>query len=299
MQNNLINIKNKKLDVVFVTKLDHLYTLNLSIKKLLTFVNVNKIHIVSQRKNFKYFNNFPKERINLIDENKLLLNMSFSELKTLKIPYFPQNAGWYFQQLLKIGAAFESSITDNYVVVDADTVFLIEPTFIDEQGRFLFVKAEEYHEDYFINYKRLFNEEPNREFSFISQYMVFNKDLVKAICTKIENNFVGNDSWYWKIMHNLEGEGGNLFSEYETYGHFVKNHYPDQAIFIDIPWLREGSVVLGSTFPNIKKIDSLRSKYHFISIELKSDNIYGKIKKALFSKIYPKYKYLKNCINSV
>jgi hypothetical protein len=289
----------KKLDVVFVTKLDHLYTLNISIQRLLTYDNVNRIHIVTQRKNFKYFDLYSSERVTFLDEDLLLPSMSFNQLKRLNLPFFPKNAGWYFQQLLKIGVAFENSITENYVVVDADTIFLVKPTFIDDEGHFLFVKADEYHAPYFLNYKRLLKEEPNREFSFISQFMVFNKDLVREMCSQIENNFEGTDRWNWKIMHNITGVDGNLFSEYETYGHFIKNHYPERAKFIELPWLRDGTTALGSIFPSVGQINLLRNKYNYISIELKADSIYGKIKKVFFCKTYPIYILAKTYLSKI
>lgn len=223
--------------------------------------------------------------------------MTFEKLRLLQIPFFPKSAGWYYQQFLKLGVSFLEEITDNYVVLDADTIFLKQPEFFDEHGRFIFVKAEEYHKPYFDTYEKIIGEKAKRDFSFISQYMIFNKTIVQEMCLKIESNFNNIDSWNWHIIKNLIGDGGNLFSEYETYGHYIKANYAERGVFVDIPWLRDGSQLFKSTFPSSRKIESLASQYNFVSIELKANSVLGKFKKKLFSKFYPRYKYLMNALS--
>ena len=87
---------------------------------------------------------------------------------------------------------------------------------------------------------------------------------------RIEANFPESGSWAWKIMHHLVGEGGNLFSEYETLGHYVKAHYPERASFRELSWLREGA--LGSYgAPSQKYLERLARDYYFAAFEVPTD----------------------------
>jgi hypothetical protein len=188
---------------------------------------------------------------------------------------------------LKLGISNLEFITDDYLVWDADTIPLKPIKIIDKNGKYNFVKADEYHKPYFENFKILLNEEPNREFSFISQFMIFNKSILNELFRKIEKNFKDSSHWYWSILQNLKGEDGSLFSEYETYGHFIKNHYPDKCNFINIPWLRNGTEVIGTPFPNKFDLMNLEKDYYYVTFELRSNNLVNKLKKHLITKIYP------------
>jgi hypothetical protein len=279
-------------DIVYVTKIDHLYTLQISIKKITELYNVGKIYIITDKRYFSFFKFKSKVDIKLVDQDSVLPNMVKNDLDNLTLPYFPRRAGWYFQQLLKLGISTIDSINENYIVIDADTIFLQNLPFVNSKGQFVFLKATEYHKSYFDNYRILLGEEPNREFSFISQYMVFNKNIVKKLFSDIENKFNGESTWNWLIMKKIQGTDASLFSEYETYGHYVKNHYPNQCEFITKEWLREGSEYLKTTAPSEKAIESLSDTYCLVSFELRSKGIFNKISKVLFHKIYPLFNYV-------
>lgn len=282
-----------KIDIVYVTKLDHLYSLNLSIKNLILNFDVSNIYIVTNIDNFKFFKFNCSVPITLLDEDKIL-PVKFHEVKKLELPYFPKRAGWYFQQLLKLGISFIDGISENYVVLDADTIFLKKIDFINSEGKFVFLKSSEYHVDYFVNYNALLNETPNREFSFISQYMVFNKEIVKELVSRIDSNINNGDNWCIKILSNLIGEGPSLFSEYETYGHFVKNHYLKSCEFISLPWLREGVDKVGKFFPSNDEIKLIPEEYYLVSFELRESRFFYKIYKHLFCYIFPYFFYFKS-----
>jgi hypothetical protein len=281
-------------DIVYVTKIDHLYTLKLSIKKITQLYDVGTIYIITNKKDFVFFKIKSKVVIKLIDENEVLPNMVFNDVSTLNLPYFPKRAGWYYQQLLKLGASNIDSINENYIVIDADTVFLQPIPFVNYEGQFVFLKATEYHASYFENYKILLNEEPNREFSFISQYMVFNKTIVKRMFLDIEKNFNCENSWNWLIMNKIRGEDASLFSEYETYGHYVKNHFPEKSCFLTLDWLREGSEYLKTTAPKLDDINNFSNKYCLVSFELRSVGFINKVKRVLFHKFYPYFNFIYN-----
>ena len=103
----------------------------------------------------------------------------------------------------------------------------------------LHTKASEYHMPYFETYRRLFNNEPNRDFSFIAQHMLVQKSLAREMLGKIEQFSSGKEAWPWRIMNVLPPTADlHLFSEFETYGHYLKNHHPGRVAFVERPWRR-------------------------------------------------------------
>jgi hypothetical protein len=192
--------------------------------------------------------------------------MTLEALRTLSLPGFPHGAGWYFQQLLKLQFSFSRTEDDYYLIWDADTIPLRPLEFFDEKGAMLLTIADEEHAPYFETYRKLLGEEPRREFSFISQHIPVRKSILREMLSHIEARQPGNENWAWKIMRNLEGTHVNLFSEYEMIGHYVKNHYPEQAVLRRLPWLRTGSLEVGG-IPSAADLDRLGKDYAYAAFE--------------------------------
>lgn len=132
--------------------------------------------------------------------------------------------GWYYQQFLKMEYAYKSA-DEYYMTWDGDTI----PTktfnmFNNEEHPYFDMKYEE-HPEYFITMGVLI---PGlRKFigkSFISEHMIFNCDIMKALIDKIENNnSITGNRFYEKIINAIEPERimKSAFSEFETYGNFL------------------------------------------------------------------------------
>ena len=207
-------------------------------------------------------------RAEIIPEDEFLPGMNIEQLKQVVRFGFPKMAGWYFQQFLKLQFAFTQPEDDFYLIWDADTIPLRPLRFFDADGHMLLTKATEHHLPYFETYRRLFKAEPNREFSFISQHMLVQKSIAREMLTQIENSVPEKESWAWRIMHSLpEIDNNHLFSEYETYGHYLKNRYPDRVRFVDRPWLRAGSQITRGGVPSKRLLEELARDYDFVSFE--------------------------------
>ena len=193
-------------------------------------------------------------------------------LKVIPLARFSQGPGWYFQQLLKFQFAFCLTDDDYYLIWDADTVPLRPLEFFDAEGRMLLTKAEEFHVPYFQTYKNILGRPATREFSFIAQHMVIQKSVLRGMLAEIESHCAGNESWAWKIMRNLGGEGSNRFSEYETYGHYIKEKHPERVVFRELPWLRRGASECGRN-PSPQALARLGEKYFYASFE-ESERVY-------------------------
>lgn len=260
------NLRRKPLDIVTACRLKDLHVLALAADNLRRFVPFKQLHVITAHKNFPRFVNRLGASVELIDEDTLIPGMTLQQLRALEEPGFPQGAGWYFQQLLKFAFAFQKVEDNHYLIWDADTVPLRPMEFFDEQGRMLFTTAEEFHPPYFQTYEKLLGHDPRREFSFISQHIIIRKSILRELLGTIEKKIPGDGDWAWKIMRHLQGEGTNRFSEYETFGHYIKNIHPQAAVFRQLPWSRDGSR-LASSHPSTSDLERLAVNYTFISFE--------------------------------
>lgn len=239
----------------------------LAAAQLQRLLPVARIVVATRKVDVPYFRQYLDDPVEVIDEGLVIPSMNLFNLRELSLPCFPRGAGWYFQQLLKLGFVFHSGPSfEHYIIWDADTILLRPLEFIDSRGRMIFTKAEEYHAPYFANYRKLLGHEPRREFSFISQHIIVNKTILREMLAKIESRIPGDDNWAWKIMRSLTGDDANLFSEYEVYGHYVKNIHPSQATFRDLPWTRNGTRLVGSN-PSAGDLTRLADKYAFAAFE--------------------------------
>ena len=122
-------------------------------------------------------------------------------------------------------------MTDNdYAVWDVDTIPLKKISFIDEHGRSLMNKKRAHHKPYFYLIDKLFDGKLKTfNFSFITEAMFIRNAYMKEMIDKIG----GKDKFIENIMANvLPSEVIHSgFSEFETYGTYVMNCYPDTVAF--------------------------------------------------------------------
>ncbi len=260
------DLRHHPLDIVTACRAADLPILRLTVAALRRHVPVRQVLVITARGNFEKFGRVLGSEVELIDEDTFIPGMTISELRALPLAGFPLGAGWYFQQLLKFNYCFSRPEDDYYLIWDADTIPLQDLQFFDERGRMLFTIGEEEHVPYFETYRNLLGEDPHREFSFITQHIVVQKSLLREMLARIDSRLPGSESWAWKIMRNLKGEGTNLFSEYEMFGHYAKNHAPDRAAYRHLPWLRDGSRVTNGT-PSGRELERLGKDHAFAAFE--------------------------------
>jgi hypothetical protein len=206
--------------------------------------------------------------VRVIPEEGFIPGMTLRRLRQLQAPGFPGMAGWYFQQFLKLQCAFVDPEDDYYLIWDADTVPLRPMRLFNGGDRMLLTMADEDHKPYFETYRRLFAEDPRREFSFIAQHMIVQKSVAREMLAEVERNIPGGESWAWKIMAALPADlGPHVFSEYETYGHFIKNRHPERVQFIRRAWLREPTFQHGRPAPTEQELRDLAKNYDYAAFE--------------------------------
>lgn len=224
------------------------------------------IHVVTRKEDFPKFRAACGSEVTLWDENELLPELPLKELRAFPLPFMPQGAGWYYQQFLKFAFHKVSNDDEHYLIWDADTVLLRPIELIDPEGRAIYTKANEHHPPYFLTFEQLFGVPARREFSFISQHQVINKAILREMLAEIERRNPDSPNWTKAIMKNLRGEGSNLFSEYETYGHYAKLRHPGSIVFRELNWTRNGERLAGIP-PDPRKLQRLSENYSFAAFE--------------------------------
>ena len=138
-----------------------------------------------------------------------LLPLPASELKA---------RGWVLQQMIKLNAA-NHVCTEDYLVLDADTIFL-RPQHFFRRGKTVIRYADQYELLYNRSLEMVFGTSKRFPVSFVTHHMVFNIALVKKLLELIEEKF--SISW-WKVILSEIDQGHLIsFSEYELYGNFVR-----------------------------------------------------------------------------
>lgn len=198
------------------------------------------------------------------EEDAALPGLTLAEFRRFPVQSFPRGAGWYYQQFLKYAHAFTEPESEYYLIWDADTIPLRPMEFFDAEGRMVFTTSGEHHVPYFETYRRLLGEDAWVEFSFISQHQVVCKALLREMLGKIEGRH--GKPWPKAIADCLQPQGYNLFSEYETYGHYLKNHHAARMVFRTLPWLREGVAACGYP-PRKACLEKLARDYAFAAFE--------------------------------
>lgn len=224
-----------------------------TIEYIFKYLEAESIYIITDTR-FQRF--MPKEilcnkRCVLIDENELLDGMSIQPLKELfaKLGRTKMGVGWYYQQFLKMAFALSDYCDfDYYLSWDSDTIPLRKIEFFNDEGKPYFTMKTEHHVPYFVAIERLLGISNNNCRSYIAENMMFNKQIMVELINHIQDNHqLEGTTWYEKIVNALEPESVSPmgFSEFETYGNYCFNYYPDFYVERMIPSFREGGLIQG------------------------------------------------------
>ncbi len=223
----LNKVCNSKIDVIIPYHCKDSDILELCLAGCITNVrDLGRIYIVTENTDLTFDDIEIVDEANLFDDG-LTKNYVEAELRT-ECPEFLRRSGWLFQQFIKMGCSYAiTNLSDYYLVVDADVVFLRRVCFFHNE-RMLLAKSDEFHQPYFDFYEKLLGESANSKTSFVAHHMLICKSIMLELLHNIERRF--NKSWYDAIISNINGDNTLMLSEYETYGHYLENHYPEKLI---------------------------------------------------------------------
>lgn len=252
-------------DIVTACRSKDFKTLCLALPRLQKFLPHRRLVVFTAGENIRRFSKSLSHRTEYIDEDTVFPDLKLKTLKReLRLPGFPEGAGWYFQQFLKLSYPRIRPDAERYLIWDADTVPLRPFSVFGPSGKVLLTPATMEackppygvyldmktvlkieratcpHLPYFENYQHLLGEKPFLDRSFIAQQMPIHVPTLQSLVRIIEHRFPGQESWPWKILKNLRGKSGNLFSEYETYAQFAQRHAPELHEVRPLLWSRAG-----------------------------------------------------------
>ncbi|WP_068774828.1 DUF6492 family protein [Paenibacillus sp. FJAT-26967] len=135
-------------------------------------------------------------------------------------------SGWLFQQLLKLSAD-KISTQRYFLVMDADTVLIRPHTFL-ENGKTIFYTRSRSHQAYFKVHTKLLGQKTFAARSFVNHYMLFDSRKLRHLKQEIEAQ--SGTAWYKAILRKIDKTYKFSFSEFETYGNFVRARYPGTSV---------------------------------------------------------------------
>ncbi|WP_442602299.1 DUF6492 family protein [Paenibacillus sp. KN14-4R] len=213
-----------KIDIIIPAIEKDLVTLPYTIDGIRKYVQhpIGQILIISpQSKAIKQL--CQRKHCKFIDEKTVLpLTKNDIHLRTTKW----ERSGWMYQQLLKLSGDTLSS-QDFFLVMDADTV-LIRPHVFRKNGKTIFYCRTWSHDEYFKAYNKLLGIQGRARLSYVTHYMLFERTKLAAMKRKIEKRH--HMRWYAAILNKATKRKAFSFSEFETYGNYVRATYPGQSI---------------------------------------------------------------------
>jgi hypothetical protein len=178
-----------------------------------------------------------------------------SDVAKWNVDGFPRQAGWYYQQLLKLAICKSDLAREKYVIWDGDTIPYRRLSTFDD-GKLIFTRGYEFHLPYFETNDRIIgiNRTWGPHFSAISQHMPVDRAIMREML-----QFIGqksNDgSWVSAIRTALLGrKGWWLFSEYELFADWMRAKHPARFVLRSVPWLREGAALYKPEIAIAKRI---------------------------------------------
>lgn len=272
-------------DIILVASEKDNSTLKKIILQLHCFPDKSNIYIITPASNIENIKQFSNSEINIIDEDTVIPGITFKSLyEYMKKRKVENKTGWYYQQFLKMAMAFNSSISEYYLIWDADTVPFRNFHFFSPKNEMLLNVKHEYNEPYFTTIQNILHLNKCVEQSFIAEHMIIKKEFMKQMINQISNT----EEWPYLVLNsisdiNLSQSG---FSEYETYGTFVTANHNSHIKLRELRCRRDGVSFIGHELSK-NTIRYLKLFYHYFTFESKDSNVSKKAKKRIIiSNIY-------------
>lgn len=223
----MFQVKQPVIDVVIPAHEKDLETLNHCIRGIRqNGASVRRIIVVSKE---KY-----TDKAEWFDES--LYPFSFQDISDI---LDGNDVGWHFQQLLKLYAPLViPNISENVLILDADTVFLRKVKFFSEDGLPLYNLAKDKNLDsspfHQVTFKHINKILPDISKSFpekfenvsgICHHMIFQKHMIEDLMKKVKSHDSTQDPFYKVFLKNREQSYG--VAEYNLYFYFLVSLYKE------------------------------------------------------------------------
>lgn len=230
---------------------------------------LNGLNNIKEKRNVYLVSNEPLnyENTTYIDEKLFPFTKRDVEEYLYEKDYF--RAGWYYQQLLKLYSYLViPNLSDNFLIVDTDTVFLNEVSFF-ENDRPLYATGREYTEAYFIHMDKLLPglKKQFPEKSGIVHHTLFQKKFLTEFFDKVESL---HKVPFWKAMMQFvdkETARQSGMAENETYFTYIFQYHKREVELRDLRWQNLNEVngwYLAQNIPHL--LEHCKTYLDFVSL---------------------------------
>lgn len=169
-------------------------------------------------------------KVIVLRESQVIPDLTVHDIKerwNKKAPENSHRAGWLFQQFIKLGSCKSiPALSEIYLILDADVVFLKKMSFQNASGQLLLSPASESNAPYYECYRRLFGDNIEFKYSFVSHHFPVKRTILHQMLNDIERRLKKN--WYESILDVIDYTQPACFSEYETMGYYMTEHFDEQ-----------------------------------------------------------------------
>lgn len=229
-------LTNEPIDVVLVTHPKDKVALQLCIKGIRNYgENIGRVIVVSSEPlsdDAEWFN----EKLYPFSKDDVALEIGRGDPQ-VRDAFFNRGGhpvGWFYQQLLKLYAAYViPDISSNILVLDSDSVFISDIAFLNRQhGGLLCIKSKNPTKSHYVQHaiRMLPSYHPiYPEYNSVNHHMLFQKPILDDLFQEIEEH---RQLPLWKVfcrevdITRKFGSG----SEYELYFNFALNHTSQVSI---------------------------------------------------------------------
>lgn len=229
--------------VISMCSLKHLHVWKLTSRLLPRFVKADSYTVYVPVEEIEEFKSITPAPIEVRSQSDLGRNYAARLEQRVFESGNSQRFGWYLQQLFKIEALCKAD--DLRVVIwDADCVPVKPIEVFDSEGRAIYMKAVEYHQDYFDMIHRLLGLSRIQDFSFVIPPFPAYWSWISDFIERIEELHPG-ETWFDAIILSTELGLKAGFSETETLGTWIAHHYPGEWVTANLRWERRGQNKFG------------------------------------------------------
>ena len=227
---------------------------------------------IKEKRNIYLVCNDPVEYEGATYISETLYPFSKKDVDSYILEKYHWRSGWYFQQLLKLYAhRVIPNLSDTFLIVDTDTVFVNDVSFIDTDGIPLYATGTEYHMQYFDHMAKLLpglvKQFPDK--SGVAHHTVFQKEFLDEFFTIVEN--IHKVPFWRAMMQCVDPDTANIsgMAENETYFTYMFQYHRDKVRLRTLAWqnLNEVDGYFSTRFKSIQDIIDYCGNYlHFVSL---------------------------------
>jgi hypothetical protein len=219
----LLNAADAPIDVVIPCHEKDIRTLDLVIDGVKKYVkNLRRIIVVSSAQYTQQAEWFDQARYPFSKEDVFQLACGGGDRERFNKSRIRDKVGWLYQQFLKLYAhRVIPNIADNILIVDAETIFLRDISFIDQKGFALYCLYDDGFWKTFFFHAQKFLPEIKQRFnakSGESHHMLFQRHVLEHMFAAIEKRYRKEP---WRAMCASIDKERLVFSEYEIYVNYA------------------------------------------------------------------------------